>query len=194
MKLETVACVLTALCWWINTQLLSSRHTYSCSPDTQEVVGQCFPWRKCHGSNIYSFYLFQRHQKAHHTNWTWKMYLHKWPDWALYVSQSLSWSTMIRNAWPLRQAAESGMLTFSFSPLLPRILPWHSLLFHSTSFNLLTGRRSQGHEMQLPSSFPLLPLFFISVQKSGQVWISYFRLARTCISQNNPPSPPGLKP
>lgn len=55
------------------------------------------------------------------------------------VSQSLSCSTRIRNAWPVHRAAQFGMLTFSFSPLFPRMLPRHSLLFHSTSFNFLTG-------------------------------------------------------
>lgn len=78
------------------------------------------------------------------------------------------------------------MLTFSFSPLLPRTLPRHSLLFHSTSLDFLTGKKSQGAGGGSPSIFPLHPLIFISVLKSEPFWFSYFRLARTRLSQNNP--------
>lgn len=39
---------------------------------------------------------------------------------------------------------EFDMLTFSFSQLLPRRLPWHSLQFHSTSFNFVTARGGLG--------------------------------------------------
>lgn len=43
------------------------------------------------------------------------------------------------------------------------------------------------------SSSPPTPLFFISEQKSEQVWISYFRLVRTRLCRNNPSSPPGAE-
>lgn len=55
---------------------------------------------------------------------------------------------------PEHKTVESGMLTFSFSPFLPRTLPRHSLQFHSTSFNLLTGRKSRGQEVH-PTPTPL---------------------------------------
>lgn len=45
----------------------------------------------------------------------------------------------------------------------------------------------QGQEVHLLSYFLHPSLFFIRVHKSKQVWISYFRLARTHLSQNNPP-------
>lgn len=120
MKLETVACVLTALCWWINTELLSSRHTYSCSPDTQDVVGQYFPWGRCHGSNIYfsiCFYFRDTQKLTPH-----QLNLEKWLDWALYVSQSLSWSTMIRNAWPQNLACWHFPFLLSFPEFSPDTL------------------------------------------------------------------------
>lgn len=84
------------------------------------------------------------------------------------VSQSLSCSTRIRNAWPVHRAAQFGMLTFSFSPLFPRMLPRHSLLFHSTSFNFLTGAGGAS-----PFVFPAPPLCSslecISQSKFGSV-------------------------
>lgn len=58
---------------------------------------------------------------------------------------------------------EYDMLTFSFSQLLPRTLPWHSLQFHSTSFNFLTGREARGQEVHLPPP----PLCSSLVCKSG---------------------------
>lgn len=78
-------------------------------------------------------------------------------------------------------------LTFPFfAPLLLRKLPGPTLQFHSTSFNFLTERgRLGGKRCTQPSCLPIpphppaspsnLPLVFISLQKSRQVWISYFR-------------------
>lgn len=118
--------------------------------------------------------------------------------WRVSAAVSLPWWTTIRNVQLVYRAGDSGMLTFPFSLLLPRMLPRRSLQFHSTSFNFLTGRDAQGQEVHLPlHRCPLpsspLPLFFISVRKTARVWISYFRLARTRLCQNNPSSPPGAE-
>lgn len=83
---------------------------------------QCSPWGKCHGSGLYSLYsLSERPECSHYTEHG--RFLLGCPP----ASQTLSWCTRIRNAWPVLRAVESGMLTFSFSPLLPRTLPRHSL-------------------------------------------------------------------
>ncbi len=149
LNLETIAWALTALCWWIyasyrvTVTLHSSRFTYSwhSAPRTTCSLPHS-PWGECHGSDHYSLYS-ERDQNAHITHG--RFLLGYVP-----ASQSLPCCTGIRNVWPARRTVQSGMLTFSFSPLLPRMLPRHSLQFHRTSFNFLTGRKSQGQELHLP--------------------------------------------
>lgn len=58
-------------------------------------------------------------------------------------------SRTIKNGSLVQRDGEFDMLAFSSSQLLPRMLPWHSLQFHSTSFNFLTVREARGQEVHL---------------------------------------------
>lgn len=173
-KLETVAWASTAVCWWIRTRYRVTVSVHSCS--------FAYSWPSAwpfgcsllsRGTRCGSIYYFLHYQVA-------------LKPYGPYLGPPPA-SRTIKNGSLVQRDGEFDMLTFSFSQLLPRMLPWHSLQFHSTSFNFLTVREARGQEVHPP------PPLFISAQKSEQVWISYFRLVRTRLCRNNPSSPPGAE-
>lgn len=183
-KLETVAWAWATLCWWICTR--------SRVPVTLHSSGFTYSWPSA------LTYWLQRSLREGDTPWLQLLFsaLSSCSQAAGFEAGSSPGSRTIRSVSFVRIDGEFDMLTFSFSQLLPRMLPWHSLQFHSTSFNFLTGREARGaRSVSCPPPYhphPAAP-FFISVQKSEQVWISYFRLVRTRLCGNNPSSPPGAE-
>lgn len=131
-KLETVAWAWASLCWWICTR--------SRVPVTLHSSGFTYSWPSA------LTYWLQRSLREGDTPWLQLLFsaLSSCTEAAAFEAGSSPGSRTIRSVSFVRIDGEFDMLTFSFSQLLPRMLPWHSLQFHSTSFNFLTGREARG--------------------------------------------------